>query len=142
MKNVIAIACGCSIGLGLGASARSALMTRGLREIERVVTLYGGSVRTASGLAGIGDLALTCQDADSRNYRFGLALGRGDDLSAILAQNITVEGADTARGLRDGSRTSGIDLPISHAVADLIDGKADRTEVITKLLDRALTQDV
>ncbi|MGB1155423.1 MAG: NAD(P)H-dependent glycerol-3-phosphate dehydrogenase [Alphaproteobacteria bacterium] len=142
LKNVIAIACGCSDGMGLGASARSALMTRGLREIERVIAVYGGQHRTAAGLAGLGDLALTCQDSQSRNHRFGVQLGLGEQADALLAQGITVEGAQAALALLAGARTAALDLPISQAVGQLIRDNLSPQDLMTQLLARSLKDDV
>lgn len=142
LKNVIAIACGCADGMDLGASARSALMTRGLREIERVIEAYGGDQRTATGLAGFGDLALTCQDAQSRNHWFGVQLGQGHQASDLLAQGITVEGALAAQGVLSGPRTQALDLPICQAVAHLVSGHLTPKDLMSRLLARRQAQDV
>ena len=142
LKNVIAIACGCADGMGLGASARSALMTRGLREIERVIEAYQGQTRTAAGLAGFGDLALTCQDSQSRNHSFGFQIGQGQRAADLLAQGTTVEGALAALSVKAGSRTAGLDLPISHAVADLVEDRISPEQLLTRLLARSHTSDV
>ena len=142
LKNVIAIACGCADGMGLGASARSALMTRGLREIERVIGAYQGDERTATGLAGIGDLALTCQDSQSRNHRFGFELGQGQQASALLAKGTTVEGALAAQSLTTAIRTQLLDLPILRAVSALVSDQISPQQLLTDLLARSQTSDV
>lgn len=142
LKNVIAIACGCADGMGLGASARSALMTRGLREIERVIEAYQGQARTAAGLAGFGDLALTCQDSQSRNHSFGFQIGQGQRAADLLAQGTTVEGALAALSVKAGSRTARLDLPISHAVADLVEDRITPEQLLNRLLARSHTSDV
>ena len=142
LKNVIAIACGCADGMGLGASARSALMTRGLREIERVIDAYGGDRRTAAGLAGFGDLALTCQDSQSRNHRFGFQIGQGQRAADLLAQGTTVEGALAALSISAGPRTAALDLPIAHAVAGLVEDRISPQALLTRLLARSHTSDV
>ena len=138
LKNVIAIACGCADGMGLGASARSALMTRGLREIERVIVAYGGDVRTAAGLAGIGDLALTCQDRQSRNHSFGYQLGQGAAAGALLDQGVTVEGALAAQSVLGSARTRDLDLPICEAVGQLVRGDLTPEALASRLLARGL----
>src|SRR5690606_5612458 len=84
LKNVYALACGAIEGAGLGASARSALIARGYAEMARLVAAMGGSATTLTGLAGLGDLTLTCTSLQSRNYRFGMALGQGESVAAIL----------------------------------------------------------
>lgn len=143
MKNVVAIACGCSDGMGFGASARSALMARGLRELERVTEVYGGDPRTAVGLAGVGDLALTCQDQQSRNYSFGYDLGRGhQSAEELLGRGTTVEGAATALSLIASGHTEGVSLPITEAVARLSRGEGSPAEEVTTLLSRSLAADV
>ena len=142
LKNVIAIACGCADGMDLGASARSALMTRGLREIERVIEAYQGQTRTAAGLAGFGDLALTCQDSQSRNHHFGFQIGQGRRAAEILAEGKTVEGALAALSVKDGPRTANLDLPISHAVAELVEDQISPENLLSRLLARSYTSDV
>lgn len=142
LKNVIAIACGCADGMGMGASARSALMTRGLREIERVIEAYDGQTRTAAGLAGFGDLALTCQDSQSRNHQFGFQIGQGKRAADILAAGKTIEGALAALSVKAGPRTAHLDLPISHAVADLVEDRISPQKLLPRLLARSHTSDV
>lgn len=130
LKNVIAIACGACIGAGFGDSARAALMTRGLSEMRRMAVARGGRAETLAGLSGIGDLALTCHSEQSRNFRYGAALGRG----ARFAEDTTVEGAETALSARD----TGLDLPVISTTAALVAGEIDVTDALEALLSRPL----
>lgn len=131
MKNVIAIAAGVVIGAGLGASARAALMTRGYAEMVRLAVSRGAKAETLAGLSGLGDLVLTCTSEQSRNFRFGLALGRGLPFEA----GTTVEGVATARAL---AATAGVDLPVTATVAALTDGGLSLAEAIQGLMTRPL----
>ncbi|MFP4273928.1 MAG: NAD(P)H-dependent glycerol-3-phosphate dehydrogenase [Paracoccaceae bacterium] len=137
LKNVIAIACGASIGEGLGESARAALMTRGFAEMTRLAPHFGARPETLAGLSGLGDLALTCTSEQSRNYRFGLALGRGEPFDSA----ITVEGARTAEALARLRDRHGFDLPISRAVHQIAGGQASIAEAIRALLSRPLREE-
>ena len=134
VKNVMAIACGAVTGAGLGNSARAALMTRGYAEMLRLATARGARAETLAGLSGFGDLTLTCTSDQSRNYRFGMALGRGEAFDA----SVTVEGAATARAVDSAARTEGLDLPITRAVVDLIDREHNIEDVMGNLLARSL----
>ena len=114
-KNVMAIAAGIADGLGFGANSRAALITRGLAEITRLGLALGGRPETFMGLAGLGDLTLTCTDNQSRNRRMGLALARGltiDEARAEIGQE--VEGVATAREVWRKSRTLGVEMPITE----------------------------
>lgn len=136
-KNVIAIAAGVVEGAGFGENARAALITRGLAELSRLILAEGGRAETASGLAGLGDLVLTCTGAASRNHSLGVALGRGERLEAILTDRRGVtEGVATAPALVARARTRGIELPIAEAVADLLAGRASPSELAQRLLAR------
>ncbi|QBF29632.1 NAD(P)H-dependent glycerol-3-phosphate dehydrogenase [Thalassococcus sp. S3] len=137
MKNVIAIACGAVMGAGLGDSARAALMTRGYAEMERLARAQGGQPETLAGLSGLGDLALSCTSDQSRNYRLGLALGRGADFDPT----VTVEGAATARAIDAGAKKNGLDLPITAAVVDLLDKQVTLADVMKRLLSRPLKEE-
>lgn len=137
LKNVIAIACGVAIGAGLGDSARAALMTRGFAEMTRFAVSEGARAETLAGLSGLGDLALSCTSEQSRNYRLGLALGRGD----LPEPGVTVEGAATARALHRIATERPIDLPISTAVAGLVDGRLTLRDVIDDFLTRPLKEE-
>ncbi|WP_372886833.1 NAD(P)H-dependent glycerol-3-phosphate dehydrogenase [Shimia sp.] len=132
LKNVVAIACGATIGAGLGESARAALMTRGYAEMQRMAQALGARPETLAGLSGFGDLTLTCTSPQSRNYQFGLSLGRGDDFDPA----ITVEGAATARAVQARASHMNIDMPITNAVVGLIDRKLKITDAVEMLLSR------
>lgn len=132
LKNVMAIACGAVMGAGLGESARAALMTRGFAEMCRMAEFRGARASTLSGLSGFGDLALTCTSNLSRNYQFGLSLGRGE----AFDPNITVEGAATAQAVLAEAQKAHLDMPITHAVAALSTGKLQVAEVMDMLLSR------
>jgi len=135
-KNVIAIAAGAVIGFGLGENARAALITRGLAEIARLTTGLGGSAETISGLAGLGDLILTATGGASRNYRAGLALGRGEAI-ATEADGAVIEGISTAPALLGRAQSVGCEMPVTEAVADLLGGRITIPEAMTRLLSRA-----
>lgn len=117
IKNVLAIATGISDGLGLGANARAALITRGLAEMRRLSEALGGKPETIMGLAGIGDLVLTCTDNQSRNRQVGLALGKGRKLHVTLAEiGQVAEGVATAREVRLLAQRLRVDMPITEQV--------------------------
>ena len=137
LKNVMAIASGVAIGAGLGDSARAALITRGFPEMQRLTTALGAEPETLAGLSGFGDLVLTCTSEQSRNYRYGLALGQGSDFDS----GTTVEGAATAKAVRQMAIDMTIDLPICAVVADLIDGKTDVPAALNALLSRPLKEE-
>lgn len=137
LKNVIAIACGAVIGAGLGESARAALMTRGFAEMNRLAHALGAQPETLAGLSGLGDLALTCTSEQSRNYRFGLSIGRG----AAFDPAITVEGAATARAALARAHALGIELPITEAVNALVTGELRVGQAMDMLLSRPLKEE-
>ncbi len=137
LKNVIAIACGATIGRGYGDSARAALMTRGFAEMQRLAAAEGADPQTLMGLSGFGDLALTCTSDLSRNYRFGLAWGRGEPPDA----SATVEGVKTAEAVARLARGRGIDMPITTLVADVVGGRTDIGAVLETLLSRPLKEE-
>ncbi len=121
VKNVLAIAAGIADGLGFGANTRAALVTRGLAEITRFGVALGGRRETFMGLAGLGDLVLTCTDDQSRNRRFGLALGEGlTTTQAHRSIGQVVEGEKTVLEVVAVARRLGIDMPISHEVNQVI----------------------
>ena len=139
VKNVIAIACGIVQGRKLGASANAALMTRGLAEMMRLGRALGAEAETLMGLAGLGDLALTCNSPQSRNLALGVALGEGRSLAQILAgKRSVVEGVFTATALMQMAARHGVDMPISAAVDAIINGSADIDAAILALLARPL----
>jgi glycerol-3-phosphate dehydrogenase (NAD(P)+) len=137
VKNVMAIATGIADGLGLGQNARAALITRGLAEVMRLGVVLGGRPETFMGLAGAGDLILTCTGDLSRNRRVGLALGRGEPLAAILAHlGHVAEGVYTAREVDRLARELAVDMPITREVcAVLFEGRAP-TDAVEQLLGR------
>ena len=137
LKNVIAIACGACIGAGMGESARAALMTRGFAEMQRLAVRLGAQAETLMGLSGFGDLVLTCTSQQSRNYRFGLALGRDEAFDAT----ITVEGIATAKAVVKLGKTLGVEMPITAALVALFDGTSSVAEAIQTLLSRPLKQE-
>ncbi|WP_336962187.1 NAD(P)H-dependent glycerol-3-phosphate dehydrogenase [Sphingobium aquiterrae] len=139
VKNVLAIGCGVAEGAGLGLNARAALISRGFAEMTRFGLARGGRAETLAGLAGLGDLVLTCSSTDSRNFSLGKALGQGVPATELLANRRTVaEGAFTAPVLRDAARTAGVDMPIVEAVCALLDGKAPVGAIVEALLARPL----
>lgn len=134
-KNVIAIAAGAVIGAGLGENARAAMITRGLAELTRLAVALGGRAETIMGLSGLGDLLLTCTGPASRNFSLGLALGRGEKLTDILAARSAVtEGVATAPALV--ARAGAVELPICAAVARLVSGQTTVAEAMGELLAR------
>lgn len=139
VKNVLAIACGVAEARGLGASARAALIARGFAEMRRFAEGLGARPETLAGLSGLGDLVLTCSSAQSRNFAFGLALGAGESTGEAQdhARGV-VEGAATARPLLERAAALGIDMPITEAVAALVDGACSVDEVISGLMSRPL----
>jgi glycerol-3-phosphate dehydrogenase (NAD(P)+) len=137
LKNVVAIAVGFSDGLGFGSNARAALITRGLNELGRLASRLGGHPLTLSGLAGLGDLVLTCTGELSRNRQVGLALSRGEALPGILARlGHVAEGIETARTARDLAVELGIDMPITRLVAAVLHEQKAPREGVTELLAR------
>lgn len=137
LKNVIAIAAGVVIGAGLGASARAALMTRGFAEMVRLATAMGARADTLFGLSGLGDLVLTATSTQSRNFSFGVALGRGEDFDP----GITVEGAATALAMAELARLRGIDMPITMMVAAVIEQNISLSAAIETLFSRPLKEE-
>ncbi|WP_419826649.1 NAD(P)H-dependent glycerol-3-phosphate dehydrogenase [Sphingomonas sp.] len=139
VKNVLAIACGVVAGYGLGHNAAAALIARGFAEMARFGAARGASAVSLAGLAGLGDLVLTCSSASSRNYSLGLGLGRGERAADLLATRRTVaEGAATAPVLVEAARAAGVEMPIAEAVGTLLAGEASVANVVERLLNRPL----
>lgn len=139
IKNVLAIAAGIADGLGFGANARAALITRGLAEMVRLGLAVGGRRETFMGLAGIGDLVLTCTDDQSRNRRFGLAIGRGETAEAACAAiGQVVEGAATAREAARLARRYQVEMPITEQVDLVLRRGRDPRRAVEILLARDL----
>ncbi len=137
LKNVVAIAAGISDGLGFGTNARAALITRGLAEITRLAVKMGANPLTMSGLAGLGDLVLTCTGDLSRNRTVGLQLGQGKSLEAILAEmDMVAEGVKTTRSAFDLASKMDVEMPILEQVyAVLYEGKTC-SDAVQDLLSR------
>ena len=136
-KNVLAIAAGIVTGRGLGASAAAALTTRGFAELVRFGKAYGAKPETMTGLSGLGDLILTCSSPQSRNYSFGVALGKGEKLDGA-AHGKLAEGAFTAPVLLEMAREKNVDMPISAAVAAVLTEKLSVDAAIESLLTRPI----
>ena len=139
LKNVIAIAVGICDGRGLGHNARAGVMTRGLREITRLGVAMGADPLTFLGLAGMGDLVLTCTGDLSRNRKVGLALGRGEKLEEIMGRMDEVaEGVRTTSAACALAERTGIEMPIARDVQRVLDGEAEPAEVVAELMNRQL----
>jgi glycerol-3-phosphate dehydrogenase (NAD(P)+) len=137
VKNVLAIACGIVEGRGLGNNARAALITRGLAEIVRLGLAKGGQAETLMGLSGIGDITLTCNAMQSRNFSLGVELGQGGALAGIMAARASVaEGVFTASSVTELAGTLGVDMPICAAVDAILNRGADIDATIAGLLAR------
>lgn len=140
LKNVIAIAAGAADGAGMGHSTMAALITRGLAEIRRLGTALGGRAETFHGLAGLGDLVLTCTGDLSRNRRVGQALGRGERLPDILAHTASVaEGVRTTRAARSIAARHGVETPIVDEVHRLLFEDGSARDAVGRLMARPLT---
>ena len=139
VKNVLAIGCGVVEGAGLGKNARAALIARGFAEMSRFGRARGADPVTLAGLAGLGDLVLTCSSEQSRNFTLGLGLGRGQSAASLLADRRTVaEGAATAPVLVEAAKAAGVEMPIAQAVAALIAGTLTVEDAVSALLARPL----
>ncbi|MFC3085872.1 NAD(P)H-dependent glycerol-3-phosphate dehydrogenase [Tabrizicola soli] len=137
LKNVIAIAAGVVIGAGLGDSARAALMTRGYAEMVRLAEVLGARAETLAGLSGFGDLVLTCTSSQSRNFRFGVALGRREAFDPA----VTVEGVATARAVVRLAAERGVDMPVTAMVDALASGRITLESAEAHLMNRPLKQE-
>lgn len=137
VKNILAIAVGIADGLQLGANTRCALITRGLAEMSRLNAALGGKSSTLMSLAGVGDLVLTCTDNQSRNRRFGLAIGQGTPpQKAALAIGKVIEGLNNTERVRDLARRFLIDMPITEEIHKILYHGHSPREVVTSLLKR------
>ena len=143
LKNVLAIAAGIADGLGLGANTRAALITRGLAELMRLGVVMGGQRETFMGLAGLGDLVLTCTDDQSRNRRFGKALGRGESRDqAVAGIGQVVEGIHSAAEARALSQMHQVEMPIAEQVYRVLYEGADPHAAVRHLLDRDIKPEI
>jgi glycerol-3-phosphate dehydrogenase (NAD(P)+) len=139
LKNIIAIAAGIVDGLGLGSNTQAALMTRGLHEISRLGVALGADLTTFRGLAGMGDLVLTCTGGLSRNRQLGQRLGRGESLDHILgSMREVVEGVKTAPAADRLAANHGVVMPITNAVNRLLSGSSDPKTALKELMLREL----
>jgi glycerol-3-phosphate dehydrogenase (NAD(P)+) len=138
-KNVLAIAAGIVAGRKLGASAQAALTTRGFAELMRFARAYGAKPETLTGLSGLGDLILTCSSPQSRNYAFGVSLGRSSSVD-VRGKKLT-EGVYTAPVLVEAARAKKIEMPIAEAVAAVLGNKLGIDDAIMGLLSRPLRQE-
>lgn len=142
LKNVYALACGAVEGAQLGASARSALIARAFAEMSRMVSAMGGSASTLTGLAGLGDLTLTCTSVQSRNYQFGMALGRGQTVDEIMASGAKLaEGVATTPVADALARDLGVDAPLIAAMQAVLTSQADIATVVAGLMSRPLKRE-
>ena len=137
VKNVIAIGSGIADGAGFGANTRVALITRGLAEMMRLGVRLGAARDTFMGLAGLGDLVLTCTDDQSRNRRFGMALGRGESpaqAQAAIAQ--VVEGVDAAQAVHSVAQALGVDMPICREIYEIMHAGKPVRDAVQALMSR------
>jgi glycerol-3-phosphate dehydrogenase (NAD(P)+) len=142
LKNIIAIACGISDGLSLGCSSKAALMTRGLHEIRKLAVASGCKAETINGLAGMGDLCVTCSSAMSRNFRFGTLLAQG--LSTEEARQrigMVVEGAYTCVSALQLSQQHKVSMPISETVYNIIQGTIKPIDAVSTLMKRTIKEE-
>ncbi len=139
VKNVIAIAVGCSDGMGLGDNTRAALITRGLAEMKRFVLAYGGTPETMSGLAGVGDLIVTCTSIHSRNHSVGERLGKGEKIDTILgSMQMVAEGVWNSKVIHELAQKLGVEMPICNLVYALCYEGFDAREAIGAMMNREL----
>jgi glycerol-3-phosphate dehydrogenase (NAD(P)+) len=142
LKNIIAIACGISDGLQLGCSSKAALMTRGLHEIRKLAVAVGCKPETINGLAGLGDLCLTCSSTMSRNFRFGLLIAQG--VSSKMAQEqigMVVEGIYTCVSALQLSKKHGVDMPIAEAVHHIVYESMQPLDAVRSLMQRTIKEE-
>ena len=139
VKNVIAIAVGCSDGMGFGDNTRAALITRGLAEMKRFVLAYGGLPDTLSGLAGTGDLIVTCTSVHSRNHSVGERLGRGEKIDDILgSMQMVAEGVWNSKVVHEIARKLGVEMPICDLVYALCYEGFDARRAVEAMMTREL----
>jgi len=137
LKNVIAIAAGISDGQKLGENARAAVITRGMAEMARLLQAKGGKITSLLGLAGAGDILLTCNSPHSRNFALGYAIGQAGDMAKIsLKRSGVMEGVATAESAYHLARNLLIDAPIIHAVQEVLAGQSNVSETVLNLLQR------
>ncbi|MEM9330268.1 MAG: NAD(P)H-dependent glycerol-3-phosphate dehydrogenase [Pseudomonadota bacterium] len=137
LKNVLALAVGAARGMRLGASAEAALIARGFAEISRFARDLGARPETLTGLSGLGDLVLTCSSEQSRNFTYGMAMGKGNSLEGLKL----AEGAFTASIASKLAKTTGTDVPITEAIVEILEKKLTAQEAMQKLLTRPLKRE-
>jgi glycerol-3-phosphate dehydrogenase (NAD(P)+) len=143
MKNVLAIAAGICDGMEMGLNPRAALITRGLTEMNRLGTRMGADPLTLSGLAGVGDLLLTCTGALSRNYTVGKQIGQGKKLDEIISEmRMVAEGVKTTRSVYNLSKKLGVDLPICNEVYAVLFEDLSVKETVQRLMNRSLKHEL
>ncbi len=143
VKNVIAIAAGIIDGLGLGLNTRAALITRGQTEIRRLGVKMGANPRTFTGLAGIGDLILTCTGDLSRNHTVGKKIGQGQKVDSILSgMNMVAEGVKTSKSVYNLSRKLGVNMPISHEIYHVLYDDVPPKDALFRLMTRDLRHEL
>ncbi|MGQ4276794.1 NAD(P)H-dependent glycerol-3-phosphate dehydrogenase [Pseudidiomarina sp. E22-M8] len=142
VKNVIAIGAGMADGIGFGANARTALITRGLAELTRLGLKLGAKPETFTGMAGLGDLILTCTDNQSRNRRFGLALGQGKNVEQAMSDiGQAIEGYRNTKEVVLLARRNGVEMPICEQIYDVLYGDTTPQQAAINLLSRARTSE-
>ena len=142
VKNVIAIACGAVIGRGLGESSRAALVTRGLAEMGRLAFAMGAQKETLMGMCGVGDMILTCSSMQSRNYSFGIEIGKGKSPQEILeTRSAVTEGFYTSKALMTLAKKNAVDMPICESVYECLNEGLDFKDAIEKMLDRPVRKE-
>ncbi|PYS27971.1 MAG: glycerol-3-phosphate dehydrogenase [Acidobacteria bacterium] len=142
VKNIIAIAAGVAEGLGLGSNPAAALITRGLAEIMRLVEACGGRRETLAGLAGLGDLVLTCYGSLSRNHRVGIALGQGKNIDEIVSNmRMVAEGVKTAKATVALARKLEVEMPIAEKMYSVLYEGLNPRAAIDDLMDRNLREE-
>ncbi len=137
LKNVLALAVGAARGMGLGASAEAALIARGFAEIRRLSVAMGARAETLMGLSGLGDITLTCSSPQSRNFAFGMAMGKGESLQGLPL----AEGAFTASVASRLSDDLDVDVPITNAVVEVLEKQVTAREAVSQLLTRPLRRE-
>jgi glycerol-3-phosphate dehydrogenase (NAD(P)+) len=137
VKNVVALAAGIAQGLGVGDNARAALITRGLAELTRFGLALGGNPLSFLGLAGIGDIVVTCTSPRSRNRHVGEALGRGRSLAEVLAEmTMVAEGVRSTAAVLDRAAAAGVEMPIAEQVQAVLDGARTPAAAVSSLMMR------
>ncbi|MCL6638619.1 MAG: NAD(P)H-dependent glycerol-3-phosphate dehydrogenase [Firmicutes bacterium] len=143
LKNIIALGTGIADGLGFGDNTKAALMTRGLAEISRLGIALGAHPLTFAGLAGVGDLIVTCTSMHSRNRRAGMAIGRGRTVEEALSEvNMVVEGVRTTRAARSLAIKCGVEMPITEQIYQVLYGGLSPLDAVSKLMTRGRTHEM